>query len=168
MPLRSQLTKDVALIVLLAAVALVIGLVVNGQRNHPLPPSPAQLSHDERLPPIPTSSTEGPTVAEFRAFVESKRGLILDARPEEAYRAGHVPGALSLPSLNFADTYAALKPVMEANKTRPIMVYCSGFYCKAADTVRKSLEELGYTHVSVFRRGWPAWQQAELPEEKTE
>jgi len=31
----------------------------------------------------------------FRALTDSKKGVILDARPEKIYRLGHVPGALS-------------------------------------------------------------------------
>lgn len=102
----------------------------------------------------------------FHAFVKEKRGLVLDARPENFYRFGHVPGALSLPRDEFEKGYTQLTKKLEANKRQPMIIYCSDESCEDSELVYKALTNLGYTQVSIFRGGWDAWTKAGLPEEK--
>jgi predicted sulfurtransferase len=70
--------------------------------------------------------------------VESKRGLVLDARPEIFHRLGHVPGALSLPRDDFETGYAALKEKLEADRSQPIVIYCSSASCEDSGLVKKT------------------------------
>ena len=66
-----------------------------------------------------------------------KRGdvTVLDVRPAEEYRAGHIPGALSIP---VTELKARLK---ELPWDREIVAYCRGPYCvmaiEAVDLLRK-------------------------------
>lgn len=121
--------------------------------------------------PAPPSSrpaiTRMLTLEQFEAFVAA-RGLVLDTRSDVVYQRGHVPSALSLPYARFAPGYEKLKPLLEADKTRTIALYCGGANCSTAESVRERLVELGYTQISVFPGGWAAWREAGLPEEKTE
>ena len=103
---------------------------------------------------------------DFQAYVKEKRGIILDARPEIFYRFGHVPGALSLPRDEFEKGYTLLKAKLEANKNRPMIIYCSDESCEDSELVHKALANLGYTQISIFRGGWDTWTKAGLPEEK--
>jgi rhodanese-related sulfurtransferase len=105
---------------------------------------------------------------EFQAFAATKRGLVLDARPEIFHRLGHVPGAVSFPREAFEASYAKLKPQLETNKSQSLAVYCSGISCEDSLMVQKALVNLGYTHVSVFRGGWDEWTEAGLPVEKAQ
>ena len=79
-----------------------------------------------------------------RAFMERRGGLeavhgeelirrvrsgevtILDVRPAEEYRAGHIPGAVSIP---LADLRARLQ---ELPRNREVIAYCRGPYCVMA------------------------------------
>jgi DNA-binding transcriptional ArsR family regulator len=49
--------------------------------------------------------------------------VVLDVRPEEEYRAGHIPGALSVP-------VASLEAALQAlPKDKEVVAYCRGPYC---------------------------------------
>jgi rhodanese-related sulfurtransferase/DNA-binding transcriptional ArsR family regulator len=67
--------------------------------------------------------------------VKSGEVTVLDVRPVEEYRAGHLPGALSVP---VAELKSRLK---ELPKDREIVAYCRGPYCvmavEAVDLLRK-------------------------------
>lgn len=70
-----------------------------------------------------------------------KRGevMVLDVRPEEEFRAGHIPGALSIP---MAQLKARLKGLP---KTREIVAYCRGPYCVMAIEAVVLLRKRGFT-----------------------
>ena len=112
-----------------------------------------------------TEWPESLTLEQFQAFLASKQGIILDARPEIFHRLGHVPGALSLPREDFEASYNKLKPILEKDKNQVIAVYCSSSSCEDSGLVQNALQSLGYTHVSVFHGGWAEWTNAGLPEE---
>jgi len=61
--------------------------------------------------------------------------IVLDVRPVEEYRAGHIPGALSIP---VAELKSRLK---ELPKGREVVAYCRGPYCvmavEAVELLRK-------------------------------
>jgi rhodanese-related sulfurtransferase len=84
--------------------------------------------------------------------------VILDVRPEEEYRAGHVPGALSVP---VSSLEAALQ-VLPENKE--IVAYCRGPYCVFSDEAVALLNSRGY-RASRLTEGFPEWRAAGLPVE---
>jgi rhodanese-related sulfurtransferase len=69
-----------------------------------------------------------------------KRGevTVLDVRPAEEYRAGHIPGALSIPVVELK---ARLK---ELSKDREIVAYCRGPYCVMAVDAVALLRRKGF------------------------
>lgn len=69
-----------------------------------------------------------------------KRGevTVLDVRPEEEFRAGHIPGALSIP---VGELKARLK---EVPKGRAVVAYCRGPYCVMAVEAVALLRKKGY------------------------
>ncbi len=92
-----------------------------------------------------------------RAFMERRGGLesvhadelmrrarsgevtILDVRPVEEYRAGHIPGALSIP---VADLKARLR---DLPRDREVIAYCRGPYCVMAVDAVTLLRQKGFT-----------------------
>ena len=107
------------------------------------------------------------SLAEFRSIFASKQDIILDARPEVFYEMGHIPTALSLPRDDFEKSYQKLKMIMEIDKGRSLIVYCSGNSCEDSELVRQALMHLGYTKVFRFRGGWSDWTAAGLPIESS-
>ena len=84
--------------------------------------------------------------------------VVLDVRPEPEYRAGHIPGARSMP----LDALASLAPKLP--RRRKIVAYCRGPYCVYAHDAVRLLQARGLK----ARRldvGLPEWQRAGLPVE---
>ena len=64
--------------------------------------------------------------------------LVLDARSESAFRAGHIEGAVNLPFTDF--TAASLARVL-GRRDRPILIYCNNnFSNDVAPVARKSIQ----------------------------
>jgi rhodanese-related sulfurtransferase len=84
--------------------------------------------------------------------------VVLDVRPEEEYRAGHIPGALSVP----VDALEAALQTLP--KDREIVAYCRGPYCVFSDEAVKLLEARGY-RARRLMEGFPEWRAAGLPVE---
>lgn len=87
--------------------------------------------------------------------VKSGEVTVLDVRPVEEYRAGHIPGALSVP---VAELKARLK---ELPRGREVVAYCRGPYCVMAVEAVELLRKKGFKAwrmeqgVADFRaRGW--------------
>ncbi len=70
--------------------------------------------------------------------VRSGEVTVLDVRPEEEFRAGHIPGARSIP---IAELKARLR---ELPKSREIVAYCRGPYCVMAVEAVELLRKHGY------------------------
>src|SRR5438270_3649871 len=86
--------------------------------------------------------------------------VVLDVRPEPEYRAGHIPGAQSVP----VDALASLAPKLP--RRRQIVAYCRGPYCVYADDAVRLLQARGLK----ARRldvGLPEWRRAGLPVERS-
>lgn len=90
---------------------------------------------------------------------------LVDSRPKERkYDKGHIPGAISIPDLQF-DKLTARLP---ADKSAPLYFYCDGLTCKlSADSAEKAVK-LGYSQVRVVPEGYPAWEKLYGPGPTTE
>ena len=70
--------------------------------------------------------------------VKNGEVTVLDVRPADEYRAGHIPGALSIP-------IALLKKrLQELPKNREIVAYCRGPYCLMAREAVELLRRSGF------------------------
>jgi rhodanese-related sulfurtransferase len=85
--------------------------------------------------------------------------VILDTRPTQEYRAGHIPGALSVP----VDELKARLRKLPKNKE--YVAYCRGPYCVYADRAVELLTASG-RKARRLKEGFPEWKAAGLPVEK--
>lgn len=83
---------------------------------------------------------------------------LLDVRPEDEYRAGHLPGAINLP-LGALEARLAELPA-----ETQIVAYCRGPYCVLSFQAARLLRERGF-EVRRLRDGFPEWKAAGLPVE---
>ena len=85
------------------------------------------------------------TVEEAKAIMDSEEGyIILDARTQEEYDQGHIPGAIVISHEEIAEK---AEDVL-TDKDQLILVYCrSGRRSKIA---AEALVELGYTNIKEF------------------
>ena len=83
--------------------------------------------------------------AEAKALMDSESGyIIIDARTQEEYDQGHIPGAILIPEYEIADRAEKELP----DKDQLILLYCrSGRRSKIA---AEELVKLGYTNVKEF------------------
>lgn len=90
-----------------------------------------------------------------------KRGevVVLDVRPEDEYRAGHLPGAVSIPP----DAWEERMKELPQGKT--IVAYCRGPYCLISYDAVETLRNKGFKALRL-EDGFPEWKANHLPIEK--
>lgn len=111
------------------------------------------------------------TATQVRTALESHSAILIDARSESEYAAGHIPGAVSVPyaeisaqALGFdasKDTFdfGALYP----NHASTYIFSCNGIECWKSYKAATWALRHGYQHVLWFRGGFPAWKMAGFP-----
>ncbi len=103
-------------------------------------------------------SLEAVCAEELIQKMREEGAVVLDVRPEEEYRAGHIPGARSVP-MERLEAY-----LEEIPKDREVVAYCRGPYCVFSDEAVKLLGTRGY-RASRLTEGFPEWRAAGLPVE---
>jgi rhodanese-related sulfurtransferase len=93
---------------------------------------------------------------ELLKLAQSKRVVIVDARPESEYAAGHIAGAISVP---VDDLQRRLK---ELTRGKDYVAYCRGPYCVYADRAVEILRANG-RRARRLVAGFPEWRSAGLP-----
>lgn len=86
---------------------------------------------------------------------------LVEALSEEAYREGHIPGAVNVP-VERATEEAGRK----LKKSDKIVVYCASYTCHASTKLARQLMKLGYKKVMDFKAGKKGWTDAGLELEK--
>ena len=84
--------------------------------------------------------------------------LWIDARPEEEFARGHVPGAMLLNE----DEWDVLLPALLTawSPQRKLVVYCSRQSCDASHAVAERLRnEARLKNVFVLEGGWEEWEK---------
>ena len=85
--------------------------------------------------------------------------VILDTRPTQEYRAGHIPGALSVPVDELKERLRKLP------KSKEYVAYCRGPYCVYADRAVELLTTSG-RRARRLKDGFPEWKAAGFLVEK--
>lgn len=78
---------------------------------------------------------------------------LLDVRPEDEFRAGHLPGAMNIDLGSLEARLSELPP------DREIVAYCRGPYCILSFQAVQALRAHGFK-VRRFREGLPEWRAA--------
>jgi rhodanese-related sulfurtransferase len=171
---KSILIRDCLHLLLLLCLSLAGGVALNAVRWHPLSWTykTPELRLEEtvtRMGALRNSAlTFFPEVSleEMKTICADHKALILDARPDFLYQAGHIPSALNLPRSNFKDRYSSMMNLLEGYRDKPVVVYCSSRECRESQRVAQAFKDLGYSRVMLFRGGWSEWYGAKLPVEK--
>ena len=110
---------------------------------------------------LPTLSTlisgKGLSPAEATIWMNRRKAAVLDLRPEEAFKAGHLPGAKHAPASEIAARIEKLK----LDRKNPLILVC-----ETGASSRKAIAEvqkLGFAEVGTLDGGVQAWQAAALP-----
>jgi rhodanese-related sulfurtransferase/DNA-binding transcriptional ArsR family regulator len=105
------------------------------------------------------SGTEAVGLDELLQRARREDVVILDTRPAQEYRAGHIPGALSIPVDELSERLRRLP------KSKEYVAYCRGPYCVYADRAVEMLTASG-RRARRLKEGFPEWKAAGLPVEK--
>jgi rhodanese-related sulfurtransferase len=142
--LGHRLTEAGILIVLATA----LGLMVNAVRRDPLPLNlPGHLLLTE-------SGARVVFLSEAQRLYDDADYVFVDARDEAAFLAGHIEGALSLPTQRFAELYPELK-LWTAGQ--PLLLYGDAGNLLTADDLAIQLLKAGEARVLLLAEGLNGW-----------
>lgn len=160
-------------------------------RRNPPAAQPAAASQDEPTEPEPPPVQNGPSAAALdraAARIEQQGlqvmrhdkvvalfedpltregyNIFIDARDDEAYTAGHIPGAYQLDHYHIEDYIDQVLPVCMSAMT--IIVYCGGGQCEDSEFAALELFDRGVdpSRLFVYPGGMSLWEQSGLPIEK--
>jgi len=101
----------------------------------------------------------GPT--EAVQLINRRDAVVIDVRDAADYKSGHITNARHIPE---SELEARAKE-MEKVKSKPIIVSCARG--NRSSSVATRLRKLGFNEVFSLRGGLAAWQQANMPLEKS-
>jgi sulfur-carrier protein adenylyltransferase/sulfurtransferase len=100
------------------------------------------------------------SLEEIKHRLDTKQPMVLlDVREKEEFRAGYIPGAISVPR-GFLEIQIEQKI---PDKSAPVVAYCAGGTRSAL--AAKTLAELGYTNVESANPGFVRWKDLTYPME---
>jgi rhodanese-related sulfurtransferase len=96
---------------------------------------------------------EAVTLKELRRLVRAGDVTVIDVRPPDEFKAGHIPGARSIPVGELR------KRLREIPKNRDVVAYCRGRYCVFSLEAVTILRKQGY-RARRAADGLPDWRSA--------
>jgi rhodanese-related sulfurtransferase len=115
-------------------------------------------------------STEEFTSISFISLLEAEDlfagqlALFIDSREAEAFKGGHIVGAMNIPYTKPGLT--SLPDDLPAWRARTLVIYCDGSECRSSVALAKFLHSKGCTDLRVFFGGWDEWLRIGLPVER--
>jgi len=98
------------------------------------------------------------SIDELKSAIEAKKVTVIDVNGAGAYKAGHIPGAIS-----YSAAKADLAKALPSDKSALVVAYCGGPTCNAYSAAAKAAKELGYTNVKHLSAGISGWKSAGAP-----
>ena len=160
--------------ILIAIIATVLGLAVNGIRNlaalgglpldTPWPDNRWRVELE--IPPSYEKGDSLLTLEDAYNLYLSGEALFLDARDPYEYEEGHIKGAVNLPFDWMDEYWEDVKPLL--NPDREIVAYCGGIDCELSLFLARDLKYQGFEKSYIFFGGWLKWTEEGLPVENSE
>jgi len=97
-------------------------------------------------------------VEELDALLRSKAAVVvLDVRHEKAWRAGNIPGSISMPAQEVVQVLGRPGLAGSLKAASLIVVVCESERCPMGDRTAQVLARIGYPSVKVLHGGWEQW-----------
>jgi rhodanese-related sulfurtransferase len=147
----------------LTTASFLIGLAINSMATRPLP----LLASPDQFKEVVAEGAEAHK-SEILDLWRSGEAIFIDARSEDQYAKGHVPGAISIPYKSFESGFPDAVEILP--KDQQLVVYCDGADCHASQAVYDHLLELGFNkeNMKIFSGGWTDWEAMGAEVEKGE
>jgi rhodanese-related sulfurtransferase/DNA-binding transcriptional ArsR family regulator len=97
------------------------------------------------------SSFEPMRMDDLLSRMESSNIILLDVRPEQEFKAGHIPKAINIPIDQLPGRIGELK------RSKRYVAYCRGPFCVFADDAVQFLTEKGFK-ANRLEEGYPDWK----------
>ena len=153
-------------VIILAGVSVALALVVNALS----PRGIALVGQWDIAEGVITASPGGDapgqpqeidSVARAKYMFDKEEVIFVDARSQNDYDNGHIPGAVSFPVGQFEDRIESF--LNRYPSDQPIVTYCSGRACEDSHNLAQFLFDVGFTNVRVFIDGFPGWEAEGYP-----
>lgn len=137
----------------LVMVALLIGLVYHFVNDAGF------LAHAGAAEPVVKASLKSfiPKVSAKDIENIKDSSVIIDARQTTDYDAGHIDGAINIPTT--LDAAGRSAKLVEVAKDGHLIIYCQSAGCPYAEKVALNLMEDGFTNIAIYKGGWVDWQK---------
>lgn len=106
------------------------------------------------------------SLEEFQKLRQEKGSalVVVDARTQEAFKLGHIPGAVNIPADKIK--HPPFRNLLPKDQKTTIVFYCAGPQCSAACKAAIQAKGLGYQEFVIYEGGYPEWSQKGLPIER--
>ncbi len=158
--------KTIKEIVILVGASVILAMVVNTLS----PRGISLVGQWDTAKGVITANLDGNTagqpeeidsVAWARSIFDKGDALFVDARSQNDYANGHIPGAISLPVGQFEAGIGLF--LNRYPPEQPIVTYCSGRTCEDSHDLARALSDVGFTNVRIFIDGFPGWEAEGYP-----
>ncbi|GEM_PF-5932930 len=83
--------------------------------------------------------------------------VVVDVRPGDAYKEGHIPGAVNMPFGSFVER------IKNISKWKDVVLYCDSTSCPLSHEAAKLMIQQSYDRAYVLEDGMEGWQEKGLP-----
>jgi rhodanese-related sulfurtransferase len=97
------------------------------------------------------SSFEPVRLEDLLSRMKSSNIILLDVRPEQEFKAGHIPNSINIPIDQLLGRIGELK------KSKRYVAYCRGPFCVFADDAVQLLTQKGFK-ANRLEEGYPDWK----------
>lgn len=97
------------------------------------------------------SSLEPVRLEDLLSRMDSSNIILLDVRPEQEFKAGHIPRSINIPIDQLSHRIGELK------KSKHYIAYCRGPFCVFADDAVQLLTQKGFK-ANRLEEGYPDWK----------
>jgi 3-mercaptopyruvate sulfurtransferase SseA len=96
---------------------------------------------------------------ELKKLIDNKAAdiLVVSNDPQESYKEGHIPSAISFPWVS------ALKPPIALPRNKTLILYCSCAHEEDSSDMATKLAMFGYHNIKVLEGGFLKWSQLKYP-----
>ena len=148
------------LFILLAAVIL-LAIASTGCNSRETKAS-TKTSTKTDQPATPADDVKRISIEDARAEFDGGRAVMIDVRGEPSYKAGHIKGAKLLPYNEIGDRAGELP------KDKLIILYCSCPSEHSSVAAAQVLKGKSVENTAALVGGFPKWQEAGYPTEKSQ
>jgi rhodanese-related sulfurtransferase len=99
---------------------------------------------------------------DLNQLIQNHQVTVFDVNSRQSWMKAHVPGALPLDPVNYAETD------LPADKASNLVFYCSNPFCRKAPSAARRAKQMGYPNVKVMSAGISGWQDHKLPTESSQ